>query len=557
MNDNEKKVDEQTVEQPEATSAETSDKAVENTQSEVAAADAGQTAGEKKKSFLDFFKKKKKSDEATADETDAVSDGDSASDKSSASDNNKDAAVNSANEGESVTAENGESSEDGSDKKKKKKRKKWKELTKEEKKKKGIRAIIITSSVVGAFLLFICICAIISAVGTKANFEKAASVEYVGSDFTMVEEFDPMNAAQNTVGYDEELGCYTFVTDDDFVVLQLTDIHIGAGAFSTKKDANAISAVATLVQTVKPDLVIATGDIAYPVVFQAGTSNNMRSAEMFAKLMNSLGVYWTITFGNHDTEAYSLYDREDIAREVYSNPIYKRCLFSTGPSNVDGYSNHYINVQNTQGKITQTFYMIDSHSYTDGDIFGLAWKYDKIHDNQVAWYETKVELMNQTNVDRGVAVTGDVVKSLCFFHIPLTEYSDAWNEFIKNDHKNTENVTYYYGVAGESGEKCYPGKEGGKLFDAVLEHGSTQGIFCGHDHYNTFSIEYKGIRLTYGMSIDYLAYIGIMKDTAQRGGTQITVSSDGSFDVTPVPYFSIKDDGSYDNDYMYKYWKQA
>ena len=104
MNDNEKKVDEQTVEQPEATSAETSDKAVENTQSEVAAADAGQTEGTKKKSFLDFFKKKKKSDEATADEADAVSDGDSASDKSSASDNNKDAAVNSADEGESVTA---------------------------------------------------------------------------------------------------------------------------------------------------------------------------------------------------------------------------------------------------------------------------------------------------------------------------------------------------------------------------------------------------------------------------------------------------------------------
>ena len=518
MKDNEKKVDEQTVENTEATSVETSDKAVENTQSEVEAGGCEQTAGEKKKSFLDFFKKKKKSDEATADEADAVSDGDSASDKSSASDNNKDAAVNSADEGESVTAENGESSEDGSDKKKKKKRKKWKELTKEEKKKKGIRAIIITSSVVGAFLLFICICAIISAVGTKANFEKAASVEYVGSDFTMVEEFDPMNAAQDTVGYDEELGCYTFVTDDDFVVLQLTDIHIGAGAFSTKKDANAISAVATLVQTVKPDLVVVTGDIAYPVVFQAGTSNNMRSAEMFAKLMNSLGVYWTITFGNHDTEAYSLYDREDIAREVYGNPVYKRCLFSTGPSNVDGYSNHYINVQNTQGKITQTLYMIDSHSYTDGDIFGLAWKYDKIHDNQVAWYETKVELMNQTNVDRGVSVTGDV---------------------------------------GESGEKCYPGKEGGKLFDAVLEHGSTQGIFCGHDHYNTFSIEYKGVRLTYGMSIDYLAYIGIMKDTAQRGGTQITVSSDGSFDVTPVPYFSIKDDGSYNNDYMYKYWKQA
>ena len=59
MKDNEKKVDEQTVENTEATSVETSDKAVENTQSEVEAGGCEQTAGEKKKSFLDFFKKKK------------------------------------------------------------------------------------------------------------------------------------------------------------------------------------------------------------------------------------------------------------------------------------------------------------------------------------------------------------------------------------------------------------------------------------------------------------------------------------------------------------------
>ena len=52
-------------------------------------------------------------------------------------------------------------------------------------------------------------------------------------------------------------------------------------------------------------------------------------------------------------------------------------------------------------------------------------------------------------------------------------------------------------------------------------------VFCGHDHYNNFSIDYKGIRLTYGMSVDYLAYPGIYKEGTQRGCTIITFSPDG------------------------------
>ena len=60
------------------------------------------------------------------------------------------------------------------------------------------------------------------------------------------------------------------------------------------------------------------------------------------------------------------------------------------------------------------------------------------------------------------------------------------------------------------------------MFDTALELGSTSGFFCGHDHYNNASIEYKGIRLTYGMSIDYLAMPGIEKETKQRGAELIT-----------------------------------
>jgi hypothetical protein len=65
-------------------------------------------------------------------------------------------------------------------------------------------------------------------------------------------------------------------------------------------------------------------------------------------------------------------------------------------------------------------------------------------------------------------------------------------------------------------------------------------MFCGHDHYNNTSIEYQGIRLTYGMSIDYLAMPGIARDTKQRGATLITTHKDSSFDIEQIPLTSIE-----------------
>lgn len=66
------------------------------------------------------------------------------------------------------------------------------------------------------------------------------------------------------------------------------------------------------------------------------------------------------------------------------------------------------------------------------------------------------------------------------------------------------------------------------------------GFFCGHDHYNNASIEYKGIRLTYGMSIDYLAMPGIEKETKQRGAELITIHPDSSWDLEQIPLTTIQ-----------------
>lgn len=343
----------------------------------------------------------------------------------------------------------------------------------------------------------------------------------------------------NPVSYEEQLvpaqdadGNYEFVTDKNFRIMQLTDVHIGGGFMSIKKDNMAVNAVAAMITAEKPDLVIVTGDIAYPVPFQAGTINNKRPAILFAELMEKLGVYWCLSYGNHDTEAYSFFTREQIS-EIYTNrDKYPHCLFSTGPDSVDGCGNYVINVKNTQGKITQSLFMVDSHSYTDNDYFGIMWKYDCVHENQINWYKDKVaEFTKQNN--------GETPKSLMFMHIPIKEFRDAFGEYVRNEFKDTENVKYIEGKLGEKQATIYCSEKNYGLFDACLESG-TQGMFFGHDHLNNLSMSYKGMLFSYGYSVDYLAYIGIQKYGLQRGCSIITVSPDGSFEVVKENYYQDK-----------------
>lgn len=344
----------------------------------------------------------------------------------------------------------------------------------------------------------------------------------------------------SAVPYKEQLkpeldsdGCYTFTTDNDFKVLHLTDIHIGSGYLASKKDSMAINAVSAMVSAEAPDLVIVTGDIAYPVPFQAGTFNNKESAITFAQLMEQLGVYWCLGFGNHDTEAYSYFTREQIAKIYENHDKYPHCLFQSGSEDVDGYGNYAIKVKNSKGEITQAFVVFDSHSYIDNDYFGIMWKYDAVHENQVEWYKSLVDDMTKQN-------NGKTPKSLAFLHIPIIEMKDAYNEYRDNEFKDDENVQFMFGDVGEHNEVVYSSTHNNGLFDAFLETGSTKGLFFGHDHLNSFSLMYKGIQLGYGYSVDYLAYSGIAKYGAQRGCNVITVKPDGSYENKLENYYQDK-----------------
>ena len=338
----------------------------------------------------------------------------------------------------------------------------------------------------------------------------------------------------------DENGNWVFTTDGDFKVMHLTDIHIGGGFMSKEVDKKALNAVAAMITREKPDLVIATGDIAFPVPYRAGTFNNHSGAKAFASLMESLGVYWDVTFGNHDAEAYSYFDREAMA-EFYENEDYKYCLFQAGPEDIDGFGNHVIEIKNTEGLITQALVLIDSQAYIkDNIIESIKGTYDNIHPNQVEWYENEILRMNSEN--EKISKEAVPVKSLAFFHIPLVEMLDGWNEFTESNYKDTENVKFIEGVMGEGGKIVYCGLGEDEMFETMLRLDSTKAMFNGHDHLNNATLQYEGIQFSYGYSIDYFAYSGIDTLGSQRGCTMITCKPDTTFTIDKYNFYDDRYD---------------
>ncbi|MGN0321813.1 MAG: metallophosphoesterase family protein [Oliverpabstia sp.] len=325
------------------------------------------------------------------------------------------------------------------------------------------------------------------------------------------------------ITYDDETGIYTITKQEgDFKILQLTDIHLGGGVLSYDKDMKAFEAVYELLERTRPDLVIVTGDLVFPVGYASFSFNNTAPVQQFAAFMRNLGIPWAFTYGNHDTESYAATSDGDL------NELYKRLSWKTSKTllypyiqpDVTGRNNQLIELRNADGTLNQALFLIDSNAYT-GD--GLN-KYDFIHDDQVDWYKEQVL--------REEKEEGHIVPSMIFFHIPLQEYKEAYKlyEF------GSDEVKYYFGSNEEEMmDKVCCSEYPSKLFDTAKELGSTTGFFCGHDHYNNMSLEYKGMRLTYGMSIDYLAMPGIARDTKQRGATLITVHDDSSTDIEQVP----------------------
>ncbi len=314
--------------------------------------------------------------------------------------------------------------------------------------------------------------------------------------------------------------------------MQINDIHIGGGFATLKNDKKTIYEVMTMVQKEKPDLLVVLGDSTFcvPAVgFNGGgTLNNKSTAKTVMKMFDKLGVYYTVTFGNHDTEAFDFTNRQKLG-EVYASGYSKYCIFQ---SDFDEYgvTNQCVLLKNTDGKIRKALMLIDSNDYIDTSLSAtINGQYDTINDLQVNWAADTIKSLSKSN--------GEDVKSLYFFHIPTGEFEAAYQDLKANDFKDTETTQLINGFwdepilyGGRSNTEIDPVDQD-SLFETLGPDGlnTMEAIFCGHDHVNNAVVVYKGVTLSYGYSLDNIAYTGINRYGLQRGAVLITVKPDGTW----------------------------
>ena len=121
-------------------------------------------------------------------------------------------------------------------------------------------------------------------------------------------------------------------------------------------------------------------------------------------------------------------------------------------------------------------------SYIEDNIIeSIKGTYDNIHLNQVEWYEEEVNRMNAEN--RRINEKAETVVTHAFFHIPLVEMLDGWNEFKENGYKDTEDFKFIEGIMGEVGKVVYCGLGEDDLFEKMRCNPDGTSVYELHQDY--------------------------------------------------------------------------
>ncbi len=293
-------------------------------------------------------------------------------------------------------------------------------------------------------------------------------------------------------------------SDDDFKVLMFTDTHLNG---KKETDIQTVSYIVKNITEQKPDLVIFGGD-------NVSSGFNKKRNNELAQLMENLGVYWAAVLGNHEGDGVFAVSREENVG-IFSS--YDYCLMRNGAKDIDGNGNYTINILNSDGTLKEVFFLMDSGSYMtdeskkeygvteDGEV------YDGVKTSQVEWYGNKHD-----------ALTAEYgkFKSITVVHIPPYQ---AEREYSEGD--------FLYGDKREG--VCESGFDAG-LFDAMIQKGSAQAVYFGHDHVNNFGVMYENILLSYIQPSGYGVYNMQSKfDSPEsewiQGATLLDIKADGTF----------------------------
>lgn len=322
-----------------------------------------------------------------------------------------------------------------------------------------------------------------------------------------------------------------FDENGEFTVLHLTDFHeymlIEGKNFADITLVDNLKPrltqfIEACLEEVKPDLVVLGGDNIFGLSAVAefmDTPVSIKTYRAIAELFEEHKQYWTLTFGNHDSE--SVLDKIDYLNEVVKydyfiggtedEKYFSAKVFPTdtviGNSHADYYVGNYsIPVYDETGtQIAYNIFVLDSGSYTltpSADV-----PYLSITREQTDWYLSESEKLEQES--------GHIVPAVMFSHIPFAEMEDAYNA---GNYLGGEEAGWMLSTIPSP------------IYDAILKRGDVKGVFFGHMHGSDVTV--------YGEGNGHRLLMGITKATQSSGYDDtdsvlgmrvINLHTDGSF----------------------------
>lgn len=298
----------------------------------------------------------------------------------------------------------------------------------------------------------------------------------------------------------------------DFKILIFSDVHLNDTKDLFGRRGTAYEVMEKLAVEKRPDLIIFLGDTVWAFVEKV-------SVRQFVRFMDKLQIPWAAVMGNHESEMLAR-KNGGVARLSYPNWVADRfmkskyCLFKKGPNNIGGVGNYVLNITEN-GKVVKSLILMDSHAMRYYE--GVGSDYDFLRDGQLGWYRWVVEGLKAEN-------GGEPVESLLFMHIPLPEFEDAYDAWEASGF----DPAMGFGVKKEN---CCPGYVNSGMFGVIKELGSTKYVFSAHDHVNNYSVEYEGVRLTYGTKTGDRCYW----DPEINGGTLLSIGDAVKIEQCLVP----------------------
>ncbi len=336
----------------------------------------------------------------------------------------------------------------------------------------------------------------------------------------------------------------------DPVVLQLTDTQIidaaqartadRLGSYSKeywatdKMEERCFGYIRETVTATKPDLILLTGDLVYGEFDDKGTA-----LQALITVMESFGIPWAPVFGNHENESAMGVDWQC---EQFVKA--EHCLFKQ--RELTGNGNYTVGIRQG-GEVKRVFFMLDSNGclalHTASRQNGHTTARLGFGNDQIQWY---------TAIAQDIRRVSPATKLTFAFHIQPAVFGEAYQKYGYVPSLSTASINLSFlcedgtdfGYLGAGLKSSWDDNK--YVYEGIKALGA-DSILVGHEHANSASAVYDGIRFQYGQKT------GTYDRANYRSGNKIVTSYDMAGEPivggTVMPL--SEEDGSIKDPYIY------